>query len=672
MVGTEDVLEQWRPQLLSLDDAALAIATSKGLVRRAHKELEKAADPDLQVSGDRLTLTWPDHIVTLPSTNFLNATCTCPAADLCRHILLSCLWLRTQLSSAVPSDLSPIDSPPSAPPPRLTHTLKDLTAWATKSTLRDGFAFLQRESAQIEGTDPIVVRFPQTTLTCRYSTATGLTGMLCSCQPRRVCAHQVAAVLAILRSQGTELSLPPSASPTDAAITAAAGQVITHAQTLLEQTVAIGLLHLSDITHQQFVTLAVSAQGAKLPRLSLTLRGIASDIDLHLNRHAAADSDCLFERLAHAYALCSALQSTAPAYPLHLAGQAQRHYDDVGTLELVGLGAYPWRTASGYGGLTVLFWDIGAQQWCSWSESRPLFHRSGFNPVQAYRQPGPWDGIAHPAEASQSYLRLSNARRNYQQRLSSSRQTVGVTLRPTQAADWQTLPLCFQDWDALRDHLTRTRAVGLAEPNPLDRLAILRPHCWGARQFAAVQQQFTWVLLDVNEQPLVLRVSFTPDNPALEQLERLDPDDLQGWGMVGSFYIEQDTLYGQPLALCRPTDNGQPTILNLHFADQAQSKTAAIAPESQYPLMENDAATPTSPCPAIDGLNITMQRLAERGIYGLDESIHQALAYYAGYAERLGMKTLAFAILELVSPAHTPSAQLLKVKYLYELYRQTS
>jgi hypothetical protein len=126
---------------------------------------------------------------------------------------------------------------------------------------------------------------------------------LCSCKPRQVCAHQVAAVLSILRSQGNELTLPEAAtSKEDTAIAAAAAQVISHAQTLLEQTVAIGLLHLSNITQQQFVTLAVSAQGAKLPRLSLALRSIASDIDLHLNRDATADSDRLFDRIAHTYA----------------------------------------------------------------------------------------------------------------------------------------------------------------------------------------------------------------------------------------------------------------------------------------------------------------------------------------------------------------------------------
>ncbi|HEY9889449.1 MAG TPA: hypothetical protein V6D02_13680 [Candidatus Obscuribacterales bacterium] len=665
MASTENLLERLRPHLLTLDDDALAIAASKGLVRRAHKELAQIAAPQLAVVGDRLTVTWPDHTVTLPPDRPLAATCTCPATDVCRHFLLSCLWLRAHaLPPSAPTEAVP-------PAPSLAYTLDDLTRWATKTTLRDGFALLQRAAPQIEGTDPIVVRFPQVNLTCRYSAATGLAGMLCGCKARQVCAHQVAAVLAILQAQGTPLPLPtPPAQGGDAAI---AVPVIAQAQTLLEQTVAIGLRHLSAISQQQFVTLAVAAQGAHLPRLALALRGLAHEIDLLLRRHATADGDRLFESLAYTYALGAALQRAGYPYPTYLAGQAQSQYDDVGTLELIGLGAYPWRSASGYGGLTVLFWDVGAQQWCSWSESRPLFHRQRFDPAQAYYQPGPWAGIDHPAGASQSCLRLSLARRNHQQRLSSSRQTVGALLRPTQPADWQTLPCCFQNWAALRHHLVRDRPSGLAVANPLDRLAILQPNRWGDRQFDPVGQQLMWMLEDDAAQPLCLRLPFTPTaQPALAYLERLNPEDWVGGGVVGSISFEQGMLYCQPIALCRATAAGESAILNLHFAAPAPTPEA---PESSATAV--GALPPDRPVPRGDDLPVLvpllshLQKLADRGVHALDASMGEALTRCGGAIAPLGLMTLAATVETLArSPHATAAAQLLKARYLCYLYQQ--
>ncbi|NER84461.1 MAG: hypothetical protein F6K42_34025, partial [Leptolyngbya sp. SIO1D8] len=369
----ENRLEPFRPQLLALDDEALAIAASKGLVRRAQKELQKGVVPQLQHSAESLVWDVDGFTVTLPPAGFLEAHCTCPAANVCRHLLVAYLWGRSQLlihsQSTTPAA--------AAPPPQLpAYALADLVKWAGKPTVREALAFLNREPYEIEAAEAIIGRFPQANVTCRYFPATGLTGMLCSCKAHHVCLHQVATVLAGLRSQGIVLAFPESPSTPNAneasraskTSEATATRVITHTQTLLKRTVAVGLLHLSSTSHEQFVTLSVSAQGAKLPRLALALRSIAADIDLSLKRDAAADTERLFGQMAHTFALCEALQQTAPSYPVHLVGQAKRHYDNMGRLKLIGMGAYPWQTQSGYSGLTVLFWDAVAQAFTEGNE----------------------------------------------------------------------------------------------------------------------------------------------------------------------------------------------------------------------------------------------------------------------------------------------------------------
>ncbi|MGP1385685.1 MAG: hypothetical protein ACTS2F_19140 [Thainema sp.] len=695
MVSTEnrlvDYLAQIQPQLLTLDDDTLAAASSKGLVRRAYKELSKLAAPELQVDDTNLQFTADDCTVTLSTSDLLNATCTCPAADTCRHILVAYLWLRSQLQDQNPTATSTPESINSQSTQPLTYTLEDLITWSGKPTLRDAFAFVQREPHQIEGQDPIVARFNNANITCRHFSATGLAGMLCSCKPRQVCLHQAAAVLAILRSQGTVLSLPDTSSDSDDTVVAAeAPQVIASAQTLLESIVALGLLHLSDISHQQFVTLAVSAQAAHLPRLSLALRGIATEIELQLKRDAEADCDRWFERMSRTYALCAALQQAAPNYPIYLAGQSQSRYDDAGTLHLIGLGAYPWQSQSGYGGLTIIFWDTAAQQWCSWSDSRPLFHQQSFNPRRIYQQSGPWDGIANPAEASQSYLQLYNARRNYQQRLSTSSQTTGTAIRPTSAADWQSIRCCFQDWNTLRQHIARTSPIGLTEASPLDRLAIIQPQHWGARQFDPVQQLFTWVLWDQQDQPLILRVRFASDASAVvELLEQLDATQEDGSGILGSIYLEKDQIFCHPIALCRQTDAGKPTILNLHFPSQQQTaaKSAEKAEKTEssdaqpnaiatdatelVPASADEETNPIAADPAIDFLIIALQRLAERGQHAFNLDHNRELLQSARHFEKVGMVTLAVAIQTLIQSPHKSAAHLLKLRYLCSLYQNS-
>ena len=663
MASKENLLEQFRAQILAFDEDSLATASSKGLVRRAKKELQKGLEPILQETAEGLVLEVDSQQVSISAKGLLETTCTCPATDVCRHILVSCLWLRSQLP------INPSESPLPAEPPQMpAYSLEEIIAWASKPIFNKALTFAEQNSAKTEITDTIVVHFPQANVTCRYFPATALTGMLCSCKARQVCVHRVAAVCTVLKDQGTPLPEPPAADNSPSTI-ASAPQIITNTIRLLETTVTVGLLHLSDISHQQVVTLSVSAQAAKLPRLALALRGIANDIDLIIKRNAAADSDRLFWRIACAYALGVALEKTAPHYPLYLVGQSQSRYESVGTLNLVGMGAYPWRTQSGYGGLTVLFWDPTAQQWCSWSESRPLFHNSGFDPVRAYRQPLIWEGIAHPADASQHSLSVYNARRNYQQRLSSSRQTMGVRLRPTQPDDWQSMRLCFQDWHSLGQHITSTRPIGLAQDSPLDRFVILQPTQWGTRQFDPVQQRFTWELFDTQEQSLFLRLKFSDiDATAINRLENLKLETARIIGIIGSVTLEKGTLFCSPIALCRRVNQGQSTIINLYFSSQQKvstSKTSALPPD----ILETDSGHAPS---SIDLLTASLQRMAEQGHSCVKDTLKQELTQHANHAEKIGMGTITNEIRHLLQSSHQQTPQLLKIRYLCYLYQQAA
>jgi NAD(P)-dependent dehydrogenase (short-subunit alcohol dehydrogenase family) len=98
----------------------------------------------------------------------------------------------------------------------------------------------------------------------------------------------------------------------------------------------------------------------------------------------------------------------------------------VGGLDLLGVAAWPWRTPSGYEGLTLLFWDPASASWNTWSDARPRAFAGGFSAVARYPQPGPWEGAESPAQLARSRFRLMQAKRNRWGRLSSSAQSLIV------------------------------------------------------------------------------------------------------------------------------------------------------------------------------------------------------------------------------------------------------
>src|SRR5688572_20741925 len=93
MDGQGSLLARVRAALGAHDDEALAALANKGLVKRARKDLEKAAPAAIEETATHLRFRVEDCTVTL-GDSVKDADCTCPADGFCRHILAVILHLR--------------------------------------------------------------------------------------------------------------------------------------------------------------------------------------------------------------------------------------------------------------------------------------------------------------------------------------------------------------------------------------------------------------------------------------------------------------------------------------------------------------------------------------------------------------------------------------------------
>ena len=182
-------------------------------------------------------------------------------------------------------------------------------------------------------------------------------------------------------------------------------------------------------------TAATWAQGADYPRLSRLLARLADQVDLALGRDALADDHRLLDEAAVAYALVSALDAAASRgeEPAHLVGSARTSYDAVRSLDLVGLGGMPWRTGSGYQGLTCVFYSPERRRFHTWADARPD-DVAGFDPRARWTQPAPWKGLAAPATTSGRRLVLTGAQVSADGRISGTGSTSAL-VTPTDSDD---------------------------------------------------------------------------------------------------------------------------------------------------------------------------------------------------------------------------------------------
>ena len=207
MASQDNFLTRIITLVRGLDDASWEALASKGLLRRARKELEGGLQ--VQVVGETesaLTLVVPPFQVSIPSAGPARAQCTCPAPGICQHILAAGLYL--QGIEATPEDQASTTTPASIRDEVAPLHLERLKTWAGPADYRAGIALFERNSlpTTIEYSESVLIRLMPSAIEARFVPGGGLDGMILpQTNANRVA---VAAVLALRKSLGFEMPKP--------------------------------------------------------------------------------------------------------------------------------------------------------------------------------------------------------------------------------------------------------------------------------------------------------------------------------------------------------------------------------------------------------------------------------------------------------------------------------
>jgi len=684
MAGKDDFITRLVDLLGAFDDAAWEALASKGLVRRARKDLEKGLAIEIAGASEAgVELTVPPFRVVMPLSGPAKSTCTCPALGVCQHILAAGLYLRGTAGAA-------IEARPNATPASIREEVASITAerlkeWAGAAEYRAGASLLEKNSLPpvIEYGETVVIRLMPSCVEARYVPGGGLDGIV---GPRaRGKRVAVAATLVLRRSLGLETA----ESSVQQALIEVSGaprtpkEILASAQAVLEDAVTVGLSHLSPVVVERLLTLAVSAQAANLPRIFLALRSVSDEVRAILERDARADESRLLLSAASLYALVEAISRCDDASAAALGGVARRQYVEVSEMELAGVGAYPWKTGSGYRGLTVLFWSYQSREFLSWSAARPASQQ--FDPRQRFEADGPWDGAQSPRQVASSQIKLSNARRTGGGRISASTRTTAIVLAPAPAGSIDFGERRFRSWYELDKYIREKEPLGLQESNPLDMVVVLEPVAFGGRSFDRTTQTFRWDLHDAAGLPLSISLPFRDwTKEAIRVLEGLAPPEGSRWRVVVRVARGSDGWVVEPISILRP-ENHEAPVFHLAF-DVLAPGTSPKEPEASEEPGEADAtiieedADLSEPRGMASGhtqriLGETIRRLDAISEAGCRLGLEAHRAWFDESRRGVydsGLTSLAGALDSLADPSMFSPRVILQARYLIHLHMQAT
>lgn len=591
MASQDDLLNRLIALVRGLDDSSWEALASKGLLRRARKELEGGLAVSVATEAESVvTLLVPPFEVSMPAAGPARATCTCPAGGICQHILAAGLYL--QSLSAAPEGAPRALSPESVRDEIAPFTQERLRAWAGPAEYRAALAVVEKNSLPpvFEWTDSVLVRLMPSAIEARFVPGAGLEGMIVPATKGARVA--VAAILALRAALGFEI---PRVERQQSLIEVTGAprtnaEILASAQQVMEEAVAVGLSHLSSGIGARLTTLAISAQGANLPRISLALKALADEVRALQQREAQADESRLFLSLARCWALADATRGNGDAIDPGLLGVSRSQYVDVPEIELCGVGAYPWQTRSGYRGLTLLFWSNKTREFLSWSEARPRTQQ--FAPRQRFFADGPWDGAQSPRQVASSNIVLRGARRTASGRISGSSKTTVLVPGPTSLGQLDFGDRCFTSWPALNTYALAVQPIGLRDSNPLDRIAVIEPAYAGTKSFESVTQTLVWEVYDEEENRLHLSLSFEElSKETVRTLEALNPPANSRWKILVNLSLADKGLIAMPISILDPGNAGSP-VFHLAFdaLPRQMSKNDTRAAEEQQ---EEDGGSAT-------------------------------------------------------------------------------
>ena len=571
--------------LAAFDEAALISLASKGLLRRARRDVEQNLADIVEQDGATAVIQADGEEVQLDTKGPAAARCSCPAAGMCRHILAAVLVM--QAGGEFASDQTPQDEPlddddtdasaeqrdapaesldPMAEICGLTET--EIAKWAGKAAMRAAREMLAEGAAPDIASEgrAVVVRFADDVPEIRYLSGLSLDGMVSKISKTKRKALHAAAVLAVRQGEGLETAPDerPDAQPSAGPVRPDA-EFLNAVERCLADCVRTGFNKAPLVLEERLFALSVATRADDLPRLSRLLRAISAMVRSKRAREFTLDTHAYFSRVADAFMLVRALQSDEIAGDMvklsALAGLVRQDYAATQTLDLFGAGAQVWQTGAGARGVTGYFYSAERNQWFSASLARSSGQDPGFKPMDAYRSEALWSA-ASLETLSRNRVVLTNPSVSADGRLSMAK-TVSCVSTPWQVsqeavAEW---PACIHSWGELQSDLLRHFRPSLSEGQVAPCPVLLAPSHHAPVYFDELAQQTVWPLCDADGTWIGLTLPHGTWNDHISgHLEALAKNRTM-WAVSALAISERDRFVLRPFAVW--SGEGEKSVFNL-------------------------------------------------------------------------------------------------------------
>ncbi len=548
---------------------------NKGLYKRSLKELD---------NGLTVQYTWNEASVGCQLSDGTHCTlentldhwqCSCPADNICKHILISMLYYQQEHQTEDTLNQGEASSAELEPESGLVTESRfrwmvesDLAPLikSYSSSLIEEVLFRLRYPEQIEVLEDtlLTVRLVKQEIEVSFTEEASLAKALCKVKQTAGNMAKLEALLRYRMQQGLNDTEAISGRVQDATFSL---QTVRECRSMLAGLLKTGLARLPQSYMAQLETLAIAAHSGHLPDVERSLRGIQGEMQLFFNRHVRFSMQSMLDRVSKLYLALQVLeQEKVSAFKQsQLIGSFRSKYYTVPELHLYGLGADAWETRSGYRGITYYFYCFDDAEIYTYSDVRAVYYEDNqFSYTEHYGSFTPWLPNLTFRQFAGEEVQFRSVKVNEEHRLSSG-EGAKLTLLPRTGVEEVNLGKYMQDVSSVLAEDARSFELFSV---PKERLAMIKVARVVEHRFDKQSQDFILTMESDHGETLDLTLPYSTEWETM--IKRLESG--YGTGTLENFYafvrIEQQRIY--PISFLKG-----PTVISLKL-DTGYGRTGRI------------------------------------------------------------------------------------------------
>lgn len=560
------------------------LCTEDYLIRHANKGLYKRSLKELDI-GVTVQYTWNEASVGCQLSDGTHCTlentldhweCSCPADNICKHILISILYYQREHQTEDTFNQGEASSSAELEPESGLVT-ESRFRWMVESDLApliksysssliEEVLFRLRYPEQIEVLEDtlLTVRLVKQEIEVSFTEEASLAKALCKVKQTAGNMAKLEALLRYRMQQGLADTEAISGRVHDATFSL---QTVRECRSMLTGLLKTGLARLPQSYMAQLETLAIAAHSGHLPDVERSLRGIQGELQLFFNRHVRFSMQSMLDRVSKLYLALQVLeQEKVSAFKQsQLIGSFRSKYYTVPELHLYGLGADAWETRSGYRGITYYFYCFDDAEIYTYSDVRAVYYEDNqFSYTEHYGSFTPWLPNLTFRQFAGEEVQFRSVKANEEHRLSSG-EGAKLTLLPRTGVEEVNLGKYMQDIPSV---LAEDACSFELFSVPKERLAMIKVARIVEHRFDKQSQDFILTMESDHGETLDLTLPYSTEWETM--IKRLESG--YGTGTLENFYafvrIEQQRIY--PISFLKG-----PTVISLKL-DTGYGRTGRI------------------------------------------------------------------------------------------------